>query len=120
MPESMGGDGSAPTPGVLGRAALGSCLAIGYMMRAAILDVEITSLRIEVEADFDNRGSLILGADAPPGYTDIRIHVDVESPAPEHRIRQVLDEGDQLSPYLDVFSRAQSITRTDAIRLAKG
>ena len=31
MPEAAGGNSEGPTPGVYGRAALGSCLAIGYM-----------------------------------------------------------------------------------------
>src|SRR3990167_2464843 len=34
MPQKSGGDGSAPDPGVYGRTALGSCLAIGYAMWA--------------------------------------------------------------------------------------
>ena len=29
MPTAIGGEGSGPTPGMLGRAALGSCLAMG-------------------------------------------------------------------------------------------
>ena len=37
MPVPLGGTGLAPTPGVFGRAALGSCLAVGYMMHAAKL-----------------------------------------------------------------------------------
>jgi hypothetical protein len=35
MPEIVGGSGSAPTPGVYGRAALGSCLVLTYMMWAS-------------------------------------------------------------------------------------
>ena len=58
MPEAVGGNGFAPTLGVYGRAALGSCLAIGYMMKAAELDIPINSLVVEVEADFDDGGLL--------------------------------------------------------------
>src|ERR1700676_1764946 len=53
MPEQVGGNGSGPTPGVYGRAALGSCLAIGYMMKAASLDIPIAGLEGEVPADFE-------------------------------------------------------------------
>jgi uncharacterized OsmC-like protein len=35
MSEKSGGANTGPNPGVLGRAALGSCLAIGYAMWAA-------------------------------------------------------------------------------------
>lgn len=110
MPAQAGGSASGPTPGVLGRAALGSCLAIGYMMHAAKLGVPIAALDVEVQADYDD-GALFGVSDAPPGYLDVRYTVTVESSAPEADIRRVIDEGDAHSPYLDVFSRAQTCRR---------
>ena len=53
MPEMVGGNGTGPTPGVFGRAALGTCLAIGYMMRASAMDIPVEGLEVEVQADFD-------------------------------------------------------------------
>ena len=113
MPEAIGGNNTAPTPGVYGRAALGSCLAIGYMMKAAELSILIKNLEVEVQADFDD-GALLGTADKtiPPGYLDVRYTVTIESDAAEETIMQMLDEGDKHSPYLDVFSRAQNCVRT--------
>lgn len=111
MPASVGGEGAGPTPGVLGRAALGSCLAIGYMLYAAKLGVPIASLEVEVQADYDD-GALFGVGTAPPGYLEIRYSVTVESSAPEGDVRRVIDEGDAHSPFLDVFSRAQTCCRT--------
>src|SRR6476659_8629984 len=54
MAEVAGGNATAPTPGVYGRAALGSCLAIGYMMRAARDGINIQSLEVEVQASYDD------------------------------------------------------------------
>jgi uncharacterized OsmC-like protein len=110
MPEQVGGDGSAPTPGVFGRAAFGSCLAIGYMMQAATMGVAIEALEVEVQADYDD-GALLGVSDSPPGYLEVRYRVTVESSAPESDIMRVLDEGDAHSPYLDVFRRVQSCKR---------
>lgn len=118
LPDSMGGDGSGPSPGVLGRAALGSCLAMGYRMRAARLGVELTSLSVEIEADFDVVGMLSLESAARPGYSEVRYHVSVESSAPEADVLRVLDEGDVLSPYRDVFSDRTPMKRTVSIRSA--
>jgi uncharacterized OsmC-like protein len=112
MPETMGGQGSAPTPGVYGRAALGSCLAMGYKLRAETLGIEVTSIKIDIDADSDMAGMLFLESASPPGYTEVRYHVEIESPAPEAAVRRVVDEGDALSPYLDVFSRAHAMKRT--------
>jgi uncharacterized OsmC-like protein len=111
MPASVGGNGSAPSPGVYGRAALGSCLAIGYMMQAALLGVAIQNLEVEVQADFDDGVLLGVHNDVPPGYTEVRYTVTIESDAAVNDILRVLDEGDAHSPYLDVFARGQVCKR---------
>ena len=120
MPAGVGGDGLGPTPGVYGRAALGSCLAIGYMMKAAELEIPITGLEVEVEADFDN-GALFGTADKniPPGYLEIRYTVTVESDATKEKIMQLVDDGDAHSPYLDIFTRAQKCIRKVNIHSTK-
>jgi uncharacterized OsmC-like protein len=110
MPETCGGTETGPTPGVYGRAALGSCLAIGYAMRAAKLGVTISAIDVEVQADYDD-GALFGVTDAPAGYSEVRCHVTVVSAAPEADVLRVLDEADAHSPYLDVFRRAQRCTR---------
>jgi uncharacterized OsmC-like protein len=111
MPPQVGGAATAPTPGVFGRAAFGSCLAVCYMMHAAKLGVSITSLEIEVESDYDNSALFGVGT-SPPGYSEVRYTVTVESPASEADITRVLDEGDAHSPYLDNFSRALTCRRS--------
>ncbi|HEX4849781.1 MAG TPA: OsmC family protein [Puia sp.] len=110
MPPSIGGNGSAPRPGVYGRAALGSCLAIGYMMKAAGMSIPITSLAVEVETDYDD-GGLLGTADIDPGYMEVRYKVIVESEASEEDLLRMLDDADEHSPYLDVFSRSQVMKR---------
>jgi uncharacterized OsmC-like protein len=111
MPAQVGGAGTGPTPGVFGRAALGSCLAVGYMLWAAKLGVPIAALEVEIQADYDD-GALFGVSDSPPGYTEVRYSVTVESSAPESDVRRVLDEGDAHSPYLDVFRRGQTCHRS--------
>ncbi len=110
MPKQAGGYGTASSPGALGRAALGSCLAIGYMMWASKLDVIIDSLEVEIETDYDD-GGLFGSSDSYPGYSEIRYLVRIKSPASSKEIEEVLDLGDKHSPFLDVFSRAQSCKR---------
>src|SRR5581483_1544722 len=82
MPEQAGGNAAGPSPGVYGRAALGSCLAIGYMMRAAIMGIPVAGIEVEIQADYDD-GALFgtAPADVPPGYLEIRYSVTVDSDA---------------------------------------
>lgn len=115
MPQQAGGNAAGPTPGVFGRAALGSCLAIGYMMRAAVMKIPIAALEVEIQADYDDGALFGTAPQVPPGYLEIRYSVTVDSEAPEELIIQLLDEADRHSPYLDVFQRAQTCCRTVTI-----
>ena len=110
MPESVGGNASGPTPGVYGRAAFGSCLAMAYMLKASALNIKIDSLQVDVQADYDD-GALFGTSSAPPGYLEVRYTVTIESDAAEEKIIEMLDLADKHSPYLDVFAREQKCTR---------
>ena len=109
--EKSGGSNAGPSPGVLGRGALGSCLAIGYACWAARLGVEIDSLEVVVEADYDTRGELGASDDVIPGYAQVRYIVHVASRAPAADVQRVLDTADKYSPYRDIFSRANDLRR---------
>jgi uncharacterized OsmC-like protein len=110
MPAKVGGDGTAPTPGMLGRGALASCLTIGIASWAARLGVPLDAVQVEVETDFDARGELGMG-DVPPGYTEVRYAVAIASPAPRHELDRLLAMAERHSPYLDVFGRAIALKR---------
>jgi uncharacterized OsmC-like protein len=110
MPETIGGNVQGPTPGVYGRAALGSCLAIGYMLMAAKMNIPVASLEVEVQADYDD-GALLGTSNVAPGYLEVRYTITIESEAAEEDILRMLDDADQHSPYLDVFSRPQNCKR---------
>lgn len=116
MTEKYGGTNAGPNPGVLGRGALASCLAVGYGMWAARLGVPFDALEVEVEADYDVRGELGVDEAVRPGYTEMRWTVRVESPAPEADVLRVLDRADEVSSYADIFSRGVPLRRTAVIR----
>jgi uncharacterized OsmC-like protein len=110
LPPRLGGSGSAPTPGVLGRAALGSCLAVGYMLHAAKLRVPIASVEVEVQADYDIQA--LFGVGKTAGHQEVRYTVTVESTAPAQDVHRVIDEGDAHSPYLQILAHPQPCRRT--------
>ena len=119
MPEAVGGDSTGPTPGVYGRAALGSCLAIGYMMAASKNNLPISMLEVEVQADYDDGVLFGTTTNVPPGYIEVRYIVKVDSEAPEEKIIEMVESADRLSPYLDIFSRAQNCKRNILITSSK-
>lgn len=111
MTEKYGGTGAHPNPGTYGRAALASCLAIGYAMWAARLEVPLDALTVEVQADYDVRGELGAADEVRPGYLGIRYIVTVESPAPEAKVLELLDTCDRTSSWLDNIANPVPVSR---------
>jgi uncharacterized OsmC-like protein len=112
MTDKYGGDNAGPNPGVYGRTALGSCLAIGYAMWAARTNVPLESLEVEVQADYDVGGELGIDPDARPGYQAMRYIVTVESSASEEAVTHMLDLADRHSSYLDDFANPVPVERS--------
>lgn len=110
MPEPIGGTASGPTPSTFARAALSSCLAIGYAMRAAYLGVPIRGVEVELRADVDIRG-LFCGQAEVPNHAALAYLVTFDSDAPESDLQRVLDEADERSPDLQLFKKPQSLSR---------
>jgi uncharacterized OsmC-like protein len=111
MSEKSGGDNAGPNPGVLGRTALGSCMAIAYATWAAHRGVPIQSLTVEVEADYDVRGELGVDDSISPVYPEVRCVVTVESTAPEREVCEVLREAEKYCCYWRVFREPVRVIR---------
>jgi uncharacterized OsmC-like protein len=112
---ALGGEGSAPTPSVLLSAALGACLAMGYQLRAAEHGIELSSVRVTVETDSELDGMLRCDAAVPPGFTEIRYRVELESPAGTSDLERIVDLADRLSPVLDALTSVNRVQRTVSI-----
>lgn len=112
---ALGGHGTAMTPSMLLRAALGSCLAMSYRLRAARHGVGLDRIRVVVETDSAIAGMLRTDAEAPAGFTGIRYTVEIESDAPSERIEAIVDEADRLSPVLDALCGINRPVRTLAV-----
>jgi uncharacterized OsmC-like protein len=117
--EKSGGNNKGPNPGILGRAALGSCLAQNYAMWAARQGISLKSLEVEIQADYDARGHYGV-ADVTCGYLEVRYIVTVESDAPEADIIEWMDEADRHCPYYIVFGEPQPLRREVCIVAPRG
>ena len=106
-----GGEDQGPTPGVLGRGAFGACLAIGYKLWAAKLEVPISQIEVEVQTEVDERGRFGFHDEIDPGYQRVHYVVRIESEAPEADLMRVIEMADRHSPYFDNFARALDISR---------
>lgn len=110
MVASVGGTGTAPSPGWLLRAAEASCVATLIAMRAAMLGVTVTSVEVTVDSESDDRGLLGIDDTVPAGPLSgrvvVRIGADGVDPA---ALDEIARWGVQHCPVCDALERAVPI-----------
>ncbi len=86
-----GGNDAGPGPSVLERGSLGSCLAIACSQQAAVMEVQVEHIEVEIESDTDARGMFGI-EDIDPGFQVVRYRIFIESQAEEQQVRKVISE----------------------------
>lgn len=76
---AVGGFHDAPNPGDMLCAALAACLDSTTRMIADRLGVTLEHLEVEVTADVDVRGTLVVEKDVPVGFQSMECHVDIRA-----------------------------------------
>ena len=110
MATSLGGGGTAPSPGWLLRAALASCDATIVAMEAARAGIELTHLAVTVVSESDNRGVLGVGS-VPPGPLSVRVRIELAaSNATADQLRELAHRAESRSAVADAISREVAVT----------
>ena len=105
MSTAVGGEGSAPSPGWLLRAALASCDAVLIAMQCAEEGVALSALEAEVTSESDDRGLLGMD-DAPAGPLSMALTVRIDAEGlgrPE--LEAIVNRALQRSPVSDAVRR---------------
>ena len=107
MPAPLGGEGSAPSPGWLRRAAQAACEATMIAIGAAQSGIALQSLEVTIGSVSDDRGMLGVaqGVPAGPGESWARVVVSAKGTPPE-KLREVIEWAERHSPVTDALCRA--------------
>lgn len=93
--------------------ALAGCYAVTFAANAAVRGIELSSLRLELEVDFDLRGFLDLDDSARPGAKQIRVRVHVSSPtASVEQLQDLTDAVQKRSPIRDTLANPVDVATT--------
>ena len=106
VPVEEGGTNAGPHPGQLMRASVGACLAMGYAIWGARLEVPLDQVVLELTCDFDARGQLGVAAGVPVGWQRLVVDVSITSTAPEADVRRVVQAANSACPMLANLSPA--------------
>lgn len=85
--QALGGPHTAPTPGDILCAALAACQESSIRMIANHLGVELQSLKVDVNAEVDVRGTLMMDPSVPVGFQAIHCDVKLSAQPGTHPIK---------------------------------
>jgi uncharacterized OsmC-like protein len=107
---AVGGTGDVPCSGDLLLGALAACQETTIRMVAANMGIELASLEVEIEADWDARGTLAMG-DYPIGLTAIRCttRVTVTQDVKGERAERLLRSAEKYCVVLNTLRNGVSV-----------
>jgi uncharacterized OsmC-like protein len=112
-PPALLGDDSAPSAGDYVLKALASCYTVTIAANAAARGIELESVRLELEGDFDLHGFLGLDANVRPGMGELRVEVAIESPhASRAQLEELIEVVQERSPVRDTIANPVPVITT--------
>jgi uncharacterized OsmC-like protein len=111
-PPTLGGDDTAINPVEAYLGALLSCQVVTYRFYADKLGITIDELKLSAEGDLDVRGFFGLDETVRPGFTAVRVTVDITGPDSAERYRELTDTVDAHCPVLDLTQNPTPVTTT--------
>ena len=119
VPTTIGGTATGPTPGFFGRASVIGCMAIGIKLAAAMDDIEITGIEIDMATDWDDRGLMGFdGVDA--GCQATRIEIEITSPHPRDVIEALVTKALDRDPWYLSYIRALEVSTVIRVHDSSG
>jgi uncharacterized OsmC-like protein len=109
-PTSLGGADTAPNPAEVLLGALGTCLSIGYALNAAARGIELRRLGLDLEGDIDLTVFGGLAEEGNPGYSNIRVRIDLDSDAHADTLQALHEHVLRTSPILNTVTRPVNVT----------
>jgi uncharacterized OsmC-like protein len=111
-PEVFASEDHGPTPVEYVLVGLASCLTAGIASVAQNRQIQLHSVKATIEGDHDILG--ILGADPEVrnGFTDIRVHYDIEADATPEEIRAIVAQSQKRSAVFDALTNPTNVSVT--------
>ena len=85
--------------------ALASCLTMGVTYNAAVRNIRIDSLHVDVQGDIDFRGYLGIQVERM-GYHQIQVNCDIKSSATDKELADLMEHVKKTSPLLDIIGNS--------------
>ncbi|GIK63230.1 MAG: hypothetical protein BroJett018_10240 [Chloroflexota bacterium] len=107
----LAGHALGPTAPEMLLGAVASCLVHTYLIQAALMNVPLDHIEIEIMGKLDMAGVVGLAYDKPPRLQDITYTAHVESPASGDDLRRLHEEVEMTCPVLNTIRYPVEIQR---------
>ncbi len=103
-------NGATPVEIVL--SALASCLTAGVAAVAQNRGIQVHSIKAKVEGDMDIYGILGIDPEVRNGFSDIRIHFDIDADASQEDIAALVAQSQRRSAVFDIITNPGNVVAT--------
>lgn len=111
-PAPLAGDDVAPSPVEYVLGALISCQVVVYRLYAHNLGLTIDELNVTAEGDLDVQGLFGVDENVRPGFSAVRINVEITGPDSDEEYQQLQKTVDAHCPVFDIVSNPTPIDVT--------
>jgi len=109
-PPLLGGSDKGMNPIELIAAALGTCQEIMYAAYAAVMDIKLDAVTVDVKGRVDLRGLFGLDESVPAGYSTISYITKISSQEENEKVEQLVQAVESHCPVLDTLVRPISVS----------
>jgi uncharacterized OsmC-like protein len=113
---ATGGTGLQACSGDMLLEALAACAGVTMRAVATALEIPVRSGNVEVEGDLDFRGTLGVSKEAPVGFREIRLKLNLDSDATQEQLDTLLKLTERYCVVLQTLKSAPPVTAS--LRLA--
>jgi uncharacterized OsmC-like protein len=111
---ATGGTGLAACSGDMLLEALAACAGVTLSAVATALGIQVSGGSVHAEGDLDFRGTLGVSRDAPVGFREIRLHLQIETDALPEQLAKVIELTERYCVVFQTLSRSPAMTLTHA------
>lgn len=109
-PMALLGTDTAVSPAEYLLQALAACYTVTLVANASAQGIELDSVRLSLEADFDLSGFLGVDDSVVPGVQEVRVDVEVDAPGTARdRLESLVKTVEIRSPIRDTLARSVSV-----------
>lgn len=98
------------TPPEMVLAGLAGCLTAGIASVATHRGIQLRSVKATVEADMDLQGILGIDPDIRNGFSQIKIHYDIDADATKDELRALVAQSQKRSAVFDIVTNPTNVT----------